>query len=104
MARARRCCGTASSNAAGVTYAYDNADNTWTKGPSLNESRSGHACGVLRTDTENFIVVAGGSTGSNYADTVELLKISSEGEIAEEWVPGPALPRHVLFGSMVEYR
>ena len=48
--------------------------------------------------------MAGGSTGSNYADTVELLKISSEGEIAEEWVPGPALPRHVLFGSMVEYR
>ena len=95
---------TSDANAAGVTYAYDNVDNSWTKGPSLNEPRSGHACGVLRTETENYIVVAGGSTGSNYADTVELLKISPGGGIAEEWVSGPALPRHVLFGSMVEYR
>ena len=91
-------------SASGLTYAYDNVDNSWSKGPTLTEPRSGHACGVLRTETDHYIVVAGGSTGSNYAQTVEMLKISQGGEIAESWTTGPALPRNVLFGSMVEYR
>jgi len=94
---------TSDENASGHTFAYDNRDNTWTRGPILAEPRSGHACGLLKTEAEHYIVVAGGSTGSNYAATVELLKISPDGVIATEWVAGPALPQHVLFGSMVEY-
>jgi hypothetical protein len=34
-----------------------------TRGPALAEPRSGHACGLLKTEAEHYIVVAGGSTG-----------------------------------------
>lgn len=96
-------------SASGATYAYDNDDNTWTRGPTLNEPRSGHACGILKTVNENgeiekTIVVAGGSTGSNYAKTVEILRVNKIGQIAEQWETAKfPLPRSVLFGSMVEY-
>ena len=55
-------------------------------------------------DIEKVIVVAGGSTGTNYAATVELLKIDSNGKIGDKWETGPELPQHVLFGSMVQYQ
>lgn len=97
----------------------------------MNQGRSGHACGVLTQTDEatgkkdkvnyiscknvsfasskielnlKFIVVAGGSTGSDYAKTVELLKISETGDISDSWTEGPALPQNVLFGTMVHYK
>jgi hypothetical protein len=97
-------------SASGMTFAYDNADNSWTKGPALTEPRSGHACGVISDvnaetgEMEKVIVVAGGSTGSNYAETVEILRINSLGQIADNWEKGPALPKEVLFATMVEYQ
>ena len=76
----------------------------------LNEARSGHACGIIATvnaetgETERAIIVAGGSTGTNYASTVEYLRINNLGQIGDNWETGPALPKNVLFGTMVEYQ
>ena len=101
---------TADEFVSGHTYAYDNGDDSWTKGPELVEPRSGHACGIVSSvnpttgENEKVIVVAGGSTGTKYTETVEILRISAQGEVSEKWETGPALPKNVLFGTMVQYQ
>jgi len=43
------------------TYFYNPELETFTAGPSLTEARANHACSILTTGTERYVIVSGGS-------------------------------------------
>ena len=59
-----------------VTWYYNHVIQKFQEGPSLMDSRSGHASGTVvdQETSENIVVVTGGATGGiSYLDSTELL-------------------------------
>jgi hypothetical protein len=83
-----------------LTYYLNTDSNFWVSGPTLNIERCQQGCGKIRKDrhsSEFSIIVAGGSNGSNWRSTVELLDGA-----AFNWRMGPRLPMGILSSKMVE--
>jgi hypothetical protein len=67
----------------------------WTEGPSLPESRMGHACALMtELNGTKYIVVTGGSTGDTPSvelETTLFLEVTDDSVTGKEWQPGPNL-------------
>jgi hypothetical protein len=67
----------------------------WTEGPSLPESRMGHACALMtELNGTKYIVVTGGSTGDTPSvelETTLFLEVTDDSVTGKEWQPGPVL-------------
>jgi hypothetical protein len=84
----------------GKTFYFTVGEESWTEGPELNNKRDFHSCGKIRTKKESqemSIIVAGGSGGSSYLSSVEILD-----EGSNEWQTGPELPFGIYISRMVE--
>ncbi len=74
-----------------TTSMYSFYTKTWTSSPSLVFARHSHACGILKAESTDIIVVAGGETeNGKETDTTELW---TKG--AKRWGNGPTLPEIV---------
>jgi hypothetical protein len=64
------------------TFYYDRNEEEWINGPSLMQTRDGHAAGIVTDEVtdEHFVAVAGGY-GSGNLDSTEILQDG-------EWVQG----------------
>jgi hypothetical protein len=84
----------------GKTFYFTFGEESWTEGPELKNKRRYHSCGKIRRDKDNQemrIIVAGGSDGSSYLSSVEILH-----EGSNEWQTGPELPFTMYGSQMVE--
>lgn len=84
------------------TFIPDRFYGEWAEGPSISTPRQGHSCGKIQTsDDQTLVVVTGGSNGSGYYNSTELLDVSNTGQ---GWKQGPKLPfdSAAVNGSMVE--
>jgi len=71
------------------TYFIDIHNWRWTKGPQMEEARSGHGCALFRHNDKNYAVVAGGYKRYGGLSSTEILDLDS-GTL--EWTKGPELP------------
>jgi hypothetical protein len=84
----------------GKTFYFTFGEESWTEGPELKNKRRYHSCGKIRRNKETqemSIIVAGGSDGSSYLSSVEILH-----EGSNEWQTGPELPFGIWRSQMVE--
>jgi hypothetical protein len=84
----------------GKTFYFTFGEESWTEGPELKNKRRYHSCGKIRRNKESqemSIIVAGGSDGSSYLSSVEILH-----EGSNEWQTGPELPFGIYGSQMVE--
>ncbi len=85
----------------GKTFYFTFGEESWTKGPELQNKRHGPSCGKIRRNKESremSIIVAGGyAGGSSYLSSVEILD-----EGSNEWQTGPELPFGIGSSQMVE--
>jgi hypothetical protein len=54
----------------------DLEDHSWSQGPSMITKRSSHSCGIFKSTAhqgQNVVIVAGGSNGLHFVDSVEFL-------------------------------
>jgi hypothetical protein len=83
-------------NGTSRTMWFDSVNEKISSGPTLKSVRHEHGCGKLDTN-EVYIIVAGGSDGSNYLDSTEILEPGRD-----EWKLGPKLPSIIAETTMVE--
>jgi hypothetical protein len=84
----------------GTTFFFTFGEESWTEGPELKKKRAYHSCGKIRTKKESqemSIIVAGGSGGSSFLSSVEILD-----EGSNEWQTGPELPFAISESQMIE--
>lgn len=84
------------------TFIPDRFYGEWSEGPSLSTQRQGHSCGKIQTsDHQTLVVITGGSNGSSYSNSTELLDL---GNIDQGWKQGPKIPFEsaAVNGSMIE--
>ena len=84
----------------GKTFFFTSGEESWTQGPELKSLRVNTACGKIRTNKESqemSIIVAGGSGGSSFLSSVEILD-----EGSNEWRTGPEHPSEIVGSQMVE--
>jgi hypothetical protein len=84
----------------GKTFFFTSGEESWTQGPELKSSRVNTACGKIRTNKDSqemSIIVAGGSGGSSFLSSVEILD-----EGSNEWQTGPEHPSEIVGSQMVE--
>jgi N-acetylneuraminic acid mutarotase len=84
----------------GKIFYFTLGEESWTEGPELKDKRAGNSCGKIRRNKESqemSIIVAGGSNGSSYLSSVEILH-----EGSNEWQTGPELPFGISNSQMVE--
>ena len=67
------------------TWYFSINNETWARGPDMDEARWWHACSSFVFNTTVYAIVAGGFEGSK---TVEFLDLSLE---IPKWIPGPNL-------------
>ena len=76
-------------------YNFDNEEQGWVQGPSLEVARAGHACGTLK-DSENdgktVVIAAGGHDKSS----AEILDVTSKHPV---WLKGPDLPSNISYAA-----
>ena len=58
------------------TFFYDVVAKSFTPGPNLNQRRQHHACALLNTGAESFIVVAGGLWAGSCLDSTEYMNVN----------------------------
>ena len=57
------------------TYFYDANMKSFTPGPLLNDGREKHACSILNTGTESYVVITGGSNRA-HLDSTEFMDVN----------------------------
>ena len=82
------------------TFYFNLGEKSWTEGPELKQTRNSHSCGRIRRDKkgqEMSIVVVGGSSGTSYLSSTEILDLKSN-----TWQTGPELPLGIKESQLVE--
>jgi len=93
--------GIQNSSYSGKTHILSSEKMQWSNGPQLSSPKGFHSCSRIAKnslETEQSIIVAGGSFKDTYLSSVEILDVGSN-----LWRKGPKLPYPICCSAMVEH-
>ena len=78
------------SNSTLSTFYHNHVEGEWINGPNLMQIRSEHAAGIVTDEMteENFVALTGGSHGSGYSNSTEILQDGTwvQGKISDSTI------------------